>query len=104
MQEWLRANHRRLLAVADALVDHRDELLRTTASQRRTDLAAAIDRAGEEISSQPSRLLAAAVTYAMFLVRSGDPDRLSEDIREALAAHAHLHPEFNRLRDLEGPR
>jgi hypothetical protein len=99
MDEWLRANHRHLLAVAEALVDHREVLLNAVGAElQRDELAAAIDRAGEEISSRPSRMLASAVTYALFLLRDGGPVRAVPEVREVLITHARLHPEYNHLR------
>lgn len=99
MEQWLRDNHRRILAVADALVDHREALLAAAGDTRvRDELASAIDRAGEEISSRPSRMLASAVAYALFLLRPGGPVRTPAEVRVVLTTHAHLHAEFNRLR------
>lgn len=103
MREWLQVSHRSVLAVADVLVDHRDAILASVTDARmRDELAGAIDQAGEAISSRPSRLLAAAVTYAQFLLRPEGPARAPSAAREVLNAHAHLHPEFNRLRGQEG--
>lgn len=106
VQEWLQANHRALLAVADALVDHREALLAAIRddARLRDDLAGAIDRAGEEMSGRPSRILASAVTYAQFLLRAEGPVRVPAEVREVLACHAHLHDEFNRLRGQAGLR
>ncbi len=98
VQAWLRANHRALLAVADVLVDHREALLAAAGAGLRDELAAAIDRAGEEISSRPSRLLASAVTYAQFLLRPDGPVKVPAEVREVLGAHARLHAQFNALR------
>lgn len=99
MNEWLQGNHRALLAVAETLVDHREALLAAAGDASRDGLAEAIDRAGEEISGRPSRLLASAVTYAQFLLRSIDTARAPAEARQALSRHDHLHAEFNRLRD-----
>jgi hypothetical protein len=103
VQEWLRTNHRALLAVADVLVDHRDELLTSVTDDERLhdELAGAIDRAGEAMTGHPSRLLAAAVTYAHFLLRPDGGVRTSDAVREVLNRHARLHVEFNRLRSQE---
>jgi hypothetical protein len=100
MRDWLAANHRALLAVAELVADHRDALVDAAPAQHRADLADAIDRAGQEMSGQPSRMLAAAVTYCLFLLRPDVPVRagLEAEVCGVLAHHDRLHGEFNGLR------
>lgn len=105
VRAWLQANHRALLGVAETLVDHREELLAAVAGEAETvELARAIDQAGEAISSRPSRILAAAVTYAQFLLRPEAGVRAPHEVREVLNRYAHLHAEFNRVRPPGGER
>jgi predicted DNA-binding transcriptional regulator AlpA len=103
MDDWLRANHEAVLEVAEALVDHREELLAATTFS--DPLAEAIDAAGANITSRPSRALASAVARALGLALGLAP--LSEavrlepdsDVRQVLVRHGRLRDEFNGIRD-----
>jgi hypothetical protein len=101
LRQWLEANHAGLLTVAEALVDRREELLAAAAPAGRQDLAEAIDRAGEAMSGRPSRSLASAVSYALFLLGTDGPAGLGKDhsLRKVFAQHGRLREEFNRLRE-----
>lgn len=102
VRTWLQTNHHALLAVAEILVDHREALLAAAGDLKAGELAAAIDQAGEAMSSRPSRLLAAGVTYAQFLLRPAVGIPVPEEVREVLHLHAGLHAEFNQLRTAGG--
>lgn len=101
MGEWLVTNHKAVLEVATALVDHREEILAATSIPDR--LAEAIDAAGAHISGQPSMALASAVAYALGLALGlaplSEPVRLEPDseARQVLARHSRLRDEFKRV-------
>lgn len=99
MNDWLAASHRAVLAVAEALVDHREEVLQV--APRRDLVAEAIDAAGLHIQGRPSKALASAVTYAMGLLGSDTLARLPDDseVRVVLVRHRRLRDEFNHIRD-----
>lgn len=99
MEQWLATNHRALLAVAEALVDHREELL--VAVSRPELVAEAIDAAGMHLSGRPSRALASAVAYAMGLLRPDALTRLADDgeVGALLTRHRRLRDEFIQIRD-----
>lgn len=97
LQLWLATNHRHLLGVATALTDHRELLLTALDDEgQRDELAQAIDEAGARLSARPSRALASAIAYAMFLLRRASPGRLPDDdeIRAALRDGLRLREEF----------
>lgn len=80
VEAWLAENHRGLLDVAEVLVDRREELLQLVDDDsQRDELALAIDQGGAHISARPSRALAAAIAYAMYLLRPAGPARQPDD-------------------------
>jgi hypothetical protein len=99
LQDWLVANHRAILLVAERLTDVRDDLLDEAPPEYQERLVEALDRTGELMSGRPSRGLASAVAYALFLlgpdgvVKPSDPE-----LAGFLAYHQRLHRQYNELR------
>lgn len=91
---WLTQHHQALLQVADRLVDARDELLDQTPTVA-TELAAAIDQAGAAMDRTPSRALASAVAYALFLLRGRQED---SELARWLATQWPLHQGWAQIR------
>ncbi|GAB1646753.1 helix-turn-helix transcriptional regulator [Krasilnikovia sp. MM14-A1259] len=100
LQGWLADNHHALLHVAELLIDHRDELLAASPAGERDNLTEAIDHAGEQISHRPSRALAAAVAYALYLLRADGPVRIpaGSELRQTLTHQQRLRDEYTALR------
>lgn len=98
MTRWLEQNHAVVFEAAEALVDHREELL--TVAARPDALAEAIDAAGMQLSGRPSRALASAVAYALGLLPAEVLARLPEysDARVVLEGARRLREEFNQIR------
>jgi hypothetical protein len=99
LQDWLVTNYKALITVAEALADDRDALLAAAPGREREHLTEAINQAEEAIGGRPSRSLARAVVYAMFLLRLDGPVRVPDGlaVREALARYGWLRAEFGVL-------
>jgi hypothetical protein len=87
LEAWLAQHHRALLDAADTLVDQRDDLV-AAAGDQGAELAGAIDAAGEAMTGRPSRRLAGAVSYALFLAPAA----------AELAAFRHLRAGYEQVR------
>lgn len=97
MDEWLATHRRALAGVGEMLVDHRDHLLGLlTDPGQQQQLAEAIDRAGELLSTRPRLGFAGAVAYAVYLLRPDGPAAPSDDpvVREGLASGMRLRASF----------
>ena len=102
MDRWLAEHRRELLAVGEALVDNREDLLRLLADpDQRAELAVTIDQVGEMMTARPSRVYASAVAHAMFQLRPGGPARKADDslLTEAIERGTRLRASFNKVRD-----
>lgn len=96
---WLTGHRPQLRAAADLLVDHRETWLRITADDPgRADLAVAIDVAGAGMTAHPSAAQAAAISYAVFLLRDIDLDRVQPVLRAGLLAARELREGFEAIR------
>ena len=97
--EWLETNHRLILLVAERIVDERDYLLNEALPEHRDRLTEALDKAGELMSGRPSRALASAVAYALFLL---GPDGLVKpkdpELANFIVTHQKLRHEYSSLR------
>lgn len=102
---WLTAHRGELVAVGELLVDHREQLLGLVSGEEQwARLAEAIDAAGWMLAQRPTPGFAAAIAYAMFLLRPNGPSRTPADpiLREGLATGTRLREEFNKCTTPQG--
>lgn len=91
LHDWLATHHATLLAVADLLVDHRDELM--DASTDPDGLAEAIDAAGDTQRKHPTKGFASAVVYALSMIRR-TTRRVDPELASLLEHRWWLHEQF----------
>lgn len=99
-QAWLDEHRRDLIDISGDLVDQRDKLLELLPiGEHRDWLAEAIDLVGQSLSTRPTVSVAAAIAYAMFLLRIGGPASVTADpmLRDLLDRGTRLRVEFNAL-------
>ena len=101
LQTWLQLNHPQLLAAAELFTDNRDELLRFAPENAQDGLAEALDAAGEAMSRQPSRALAAAVHYALFWLRPDGPVTLppNSELAAMVSQFSKLRQSYDAVRN-----
>jgi hypothetical protein len=99
LTSWLTEHRGELLAIADLLVDHGDHLTSLLPDHDANELAEAISVVGMAMSTRPTNGYAAAICYAMWLLRPDGPARPSPDtvVRDGILAGQHLREEFNDL-------
>jgi hypothetical protein len=101
LTDWLIGHRTELFALADFLTDHRAVLLAELPdATARTRLGEAIDQAGISMSARPTPGYAAALSYAVFLLRDVAPT--DPVLRDGLAEGAQLRDAYEQVRLTSG--